>query len=257
MPGVSKCLTRAGPAGHVVSDGDRGCLRSVQGRPAAWVPHTNPGMEERPASSVMGAADSVNEKAPDRDSRDQRCSALRDRLWVGRQATFESLDKYVLTLSSGALALSLSLIRDVVPLVSAQWFPALVVSWTAFVGAIALTMASFVVGQLAHDKQLDILEKFQQGDDRAFDNEANPFVNWTKWPNYAAVGAFFIGLVATVAFVAINTSEARTVSEQDKQMTTREKKGIVPPNVPRPQPSFPPDRQKPPEPVQPSKQGRK
>ena len=205
----------------------------------------------------MGAADTVNEKPPDQESRDQRCRALRERLWTGRQATLESLDKYVLTLSSGALALSLSLIRDVVPLLSAHWFVVLVVSWTAFVGAIALTMASFVVSQFAHDKQLDILEKYQQGDEGALDKEANPFAKWTMWLNYAAVGAFFIGLVATVAFVTVNTSEARAVSTQDKQTTPGEQKGIVPPNLPRPQPSPQPDRQKPPEPSPPSKQSRK
>jgi hypothetical protein len=53
---------------------------------------------------------------------------LRDRLWEGRQANFESLDKYILTLSSGALALSLSFIKEVVPLPSALWLPVLFVS---------------------------------------------------------------------------------------------------------------------------------
>jgi hypothetical protein len=205
----------------------------------------------------MGDSVIVDEKAPERKLRDQECNALRGQVWAGRQANFESLDKYLLTLSSGALALSLSLIKDVVPLYSAHWFAALVVSWIAFVGAILSTVASFVASQLAHDRQLDNLEKYQQGDGPALDEQCNPFVTWTQCLNYFAVVAFFVGVVSTVAFVALNTSEARAVNTQNKQTESGEHKGIVPPGLPRPQPPRQPESQKPVVPPPSPKQGGK
>jgi hypothetical protein len=129
------------------------------------------------------------------EQREDHCNALRDRLWIGRQANYESLDKSILTLSSGALALSVTFIKDLVPIAASVWSFALYVSWLMFVLAIISTLASALVSQAAHERQLENVESYRGGTD---DLEAknNPCITGIKWLNRASATFFFIGLVA-------------------------------------------------------------
>src|SRR5580692_9406356 len=67
----------------------------------------------------------------------------RDKVWEDIKSGTESFDKYMLTFSSGALALSLAFIKDVVPLGRAVWITSLIGSWIAFVLCILVTLMSF------------------------------------------------------------------------------------------------------------------
>lgn len=79
--------------------------------------------------------------------------------WDDIQSTTDSFDRNVLALSSGALALSLGFIKDIVPsgLSHAAWRWSLYGSWFCFGLCILLTMFSFPIGiaaQRIHLKKL-------------------------------------------------------------------------------------------------------
>lgn len=67
----------------------------------------------------------------------------RRKIWEDKASGTENFDKYLITFSTGALALSLSFIKDIVPLKDAIWVPLLIVSWVAFLLAALVTLVSF------------------------------------------------------------------------------------------------------------------
>lgn len=170
------------------------------------------------------------------EQKDAHCDALRDRLWAGRQANYESLDKSILTLSSGALALSLSFLKDLVPMTVSIWFPALITSWVLFVLAISFTLLSTYVSQSAHDRQLENLDAYRRGEDDALDERNNRFIPLLKRFNRLSAACFFGALLATVIFVGVNASKARIMSQANNNQQT-EQRGIVPPRLPAPGPA--------------------
>jgi hypothetical protein len=176
------------------------------------------------------------------EERQRHCDALRDRLWIGRQANYESIDKNILGLSSGALALSIAFIKDVVPLAAATWFFLLMLSWLLFAAAITFTLLACLTSQAAHDRQLENVEAFRSGEDGALEENNNRHIASTKWLNRAAVICFFTGLFATLTFVGINTAKVRYMSDSNKSAAPPEKRGIVPPSLPSPPRQPPPDK---------------
>jgi len=52
----------------------------------------------------------------DQEQRQKLCDEHRRQIWQDIQSSADNFDKYILTLSSGALGLSLSFIKDIVPL---------------------------------------------------------------------------------------------------------------------------------------------
>jgi hypothetical protein len=93
---------------------------------------------------------------------------------------------------------------------------------------------------------LDNVEEYRQGKDDALDEKNNPLVGYTKWLNYSAVGAFFVGIVATLLFVALNTHQVKIMSTEKKPTTPDEQRGIVPPRLPPRTPTPQPGTQPPP-----------
>jgi hypothetical protein len=169
-----------------------------------------------------------------RSEREERCNQLHERLQAGRQATYEQQDKAVLTLSSAALALSTSFLKDLVPLPKASLIAFLIGSWIAFSGAILSTMFSYYLSQRAHDQQLANLENYRGGHDDALDDQHNPFRIWTERFNRASLCCFAIGLLATTIFVGVNTLHLARMG--DKKITLPpEKKGITPATLPKQQ----------------------
>lgn len=70
----------------------------------------------------------------------------------------DSFDKSMLTLSSGALGVSLAFIKDIVPLGQAAWIFLLLASWIAFALCIVTTVVSFQFSIAALKKQRDFLD---------------------------------------------------------------------------------------------------
>src|SRR6266404_1798749 len=105
---------------------------------------------------------------PSQDQRPQLYDEHRQRAWQDIQSSSDDFDKYILTLSSGALGLSLSFIKEIVPLGTAVWRSMLYFSWGCFGLCILLTILSYQFGILAQKEHLRNLPKFYiEGDQKA------------------------------------------------------------------------------------------
>lgn len=121
----------------------------------------------------------------------------------------DSFDKSMLTLSSGALAVSLAFIKDIVPLGTASWIWLLIVSWTAFALCIVTTVVSFLFSIAAHKKHRELLDTMWTTRKREL-AELEPSV-WNRLVGVctrAALTLFLVGLASTMIFVVKNVSSA-------------------------------------------------
>jgi hypothetical protein len=157
----------------------------------------------------------------------------RRKVWEDVKSGTENFDRYMLTLSAGALGLSLAFIKDIVPLGMAIWIPSLVASWIAFILCILITLVSFRISILALEKMVPHLDEYYlKGNPAAFNRHMKSL--WTKasdWCAYAALICFVSGLVFTMMFVGFNIGEVKRMSKQEtatKVMQSSEQKGIKP-----------------------------
>ena len=129
----------------------------------------------------------------------------RGRLETQLQAAYDQFDKAILTLSGGALALSIGFIKDVVPLSRAVWKPLLISSWVGFAVAVLLTVVSFLVSQRAYELQIQSAQDYFVDDVADALNRRNHCSRWVRMLNIAAISFFMIAVVLTISFVAVNT----------------------------------------------------
>jgi len=121
----------------------------------------------------------------------------------------DSFDKSMLTLSSGALAVSLAFIKDIVPLGTASWICLLIISWTAFALCIVTTVVSFLFSIAAHKEHRELLDKMWITRKREL-ADLKPSV-WNRLVGIctrAALTLFLVGLASTMVFVVKNVSSA-------------------------------------------------
>lgn len=128
----------------------------------------------------------------------------RGRLEVRLQAAYDQFDKAILTLSGGALALSIGFIKDVVPLGRALWKPVLVTSWIGFAVAVLLTGVSFQVSQRAYQFQIKCAEDYYVDHMVEALERRNHHSVWLGRLNIAAIVTFMLAVVLTICFVAVN-----------------------------------------------------
>ena len=110
-------------------------------------------------------------------------------------------DKSVLTLSGGALALSLTFLKELAGpdpertgLIYGAWL---------FLGlAIAFMLVSLLTSQRAYQRQRELLNALQHGDDVSA--ESNSPAWWTQSLNLASIGAFLFGVALIAWFVGHN-----------------------------------------------------
>jgi len=125
----------------------------------------------------------------------------------------ENFDKSVLTLSSGGLAFSLGFLKDFVPINKAVGAWVLYTSWGGLTAATCLTMISFLVAAKSQDFQQALANAYYlQGDESAF-TRRNPWDRATIWLNRVSGACFFVGVVLTTAFVAINLTRAQEMTD--------------------------------------------
>ena len=122
-----------------------------------------------------------------------------------RAESFKAFDQAILTLSAAGLGLSLTFIKDVVPIGSARWLLVLPISWGAFALAILSTMGSFIASRMAADGMLDKAEQYYiHGDESQLQRKIKA-MQWTGVLNWVSAGLFAAGVVLTTLFVALNT----------------------------------------------------
>jgi hypothetical protein len=141
----------------------------------------------------------------------------RKKAWEDSVSGSENFDKYLLAFSSGALGLSLTFIKDIVPLKDAIWIPSLIVSWGAFIACILVTLASFRISIRALEKMSPALDDFYlKGNADAFNKHLESW--WTKavdWCAYAGIFFFVLGLTCTMIFAGVNVARANGMAEKE------------------------------------------
>jgi magnesium-transporting ATPase (P-type) len=150
-----------------------------------------------------------------------------------------SFDKSMLTLSSGALALSITFIRQIAPAPRFETY--LYLAWSGFILALLCTLVSFLSSQTALRKQRDILDLNYQ-DSRSASEQKNLMSAVTNYLNWFSILSFIIGVLCLTVFAIKNLSiQEEMMSEKTpsaaQQSSEVEKRGFVPPKPPVEQPS--------------------
>jgi hypothetical protein len=121
---------------------------------------------------------------------------------IGKQdANSSAYDTQILTLSSGALGLSLVFLKDIVPISRIVARGYLVSSWGCFIIAILSTLASFQLSQRAIKialRDLELTPVFSE------EEKFNPWAFLTEFCNYLSGLVFLTGVVLTAIFVWFN-----------------------------------------------------
>ena len=119
----------------------------------------------------------------------------RDTLLALEQKSQEAYDKTVLTLSGGALALSMAFIKDVVPLSGAHNKSLLFWAWAVWAGSMACSVMSFYVSGIALRKAICELDDPCTSKRHKFWDALTNLLN-------AGAGAFFILGVFSICIFA-------------------------------------------------------
>jgi len=131
----------------------------------------------------------------------QRYLEERRLLIEGESKVSARFDTSLLTLSGGALILSMTFIKDLVknaPLHKC----ALVVAWISYGLTITLMLISLLTSQRAFIRQRDILDATL--DDPAKNSSCNCWSCATKWLNRISIGAFVVATIFMGYFIIIN-----------------------------------------------------
>jgi len=110
-------------------------------------------------------------------------------------------DKYVLTLSSAALAFSINFLKDVVGQHPTNLL-FLIGSWMAFGASCAVTLLSFQMSQKVYHRTVEILDaQFENPSACPLENE---YLGRTSRLNNLSLLCFALGIVLTIAFMGSN-----------------------------------------------------
>lgn len=125
----------------------------------------------------------------------------RKQLIDAERETAQQFDKAILTLAAGALALSITFIKQIAPHPKSQSIYFLIVAWILFSFSILSTLISFLVSQAACRRQREILDQDISEKERKIKNNA---ADWTNRLNYLSIAFFILGIVFLIIFSAIN-----------------------------------------------------
>jgi hypothetical protein len=127
----------------------------------------------------------------------------------------DSFDKSMLTLSSGALGVSLAVIKDIVPLNSASWLSLLYASWFAFALCIATTVVSFLFSIAAQKEHRELLDEvWTTKNHELAKREPSRSNKAVKACTRIALTLFLVGLACTIIFVVVNVSRLHAEDAQ-------------------------------------------
>ncbi|MGH8525794.1 MAG: hypothetical protein ACREXY_16795 [Gammaproteobacteria bacterium] len=121
----------------------------------------------------------------------------RDLLYRLHHQASQDFDKTLLTIATGALALSVAFVDKIAspPIEGAGW---IIAAWILFAGSILNVLASF---QTSMEAIADYIDQLDAGDDLSKDTAPK---RWTRRLNSFAAGSLVAGTVALVVFAAIN-----------------------------------------------------
>lgn len=138
--------------------------------------------------------------------------SYRDHLVSARQKAYEDYDKALLTLSSGALALSIAFVKDFVGdgILTALWL--LTIAWAAWSFSIVITLVSFRLSQGALTTAIDAVDASEDQSRR----EVTKLAGQVEKANLASGILFVVGVVLLVVFATLNISNRHAEKEASK-----------------------------------------
>jgi hypothetical protein len=165
--------------------------------------------------------DAVADDKKDGPTNDELYARLNATLSERELSNSENYDKSILMYATGALALSLSFIKDIVPLKEAIGTGYLEASWLFWIGAIVSVLTSFVLGQEANELQRKLALRYYYEDDETAYKEENKWIKYVKRANLTSGVLFVLGALATMVFAWSNIEHQRHLPTSEvKQMAT-------------------------------------
>jgi hypothetical protein len=147
----------------------------------------------------------------------------------------KTFDKYILTLSSGALGLSLAFIKIIKSINPGSEFW-LVAAWVLFSLSTLSTLISFLTSQIACRKQVDILEaSFFPEDKKKETSESNHYSTATGILNITSITLLILGVSVFIIFATQNIKTIDTTEDymSNKFSTENVTNGMKPPQSPK------------------------
>lgn len=140
-------------------------------------------------------------KNKDTEERKRLYESARKEILDARTQNMNNLGKSILTLSSGAIGVSLFFLKYHVSTGAQQdkSYVYLLVSWVSLVSAILFIVLSYLFGGFAADKQLKIAEDYYLNGKGM---RLNKFNFWTNFFNITGSITFMIGIYFLLKFVS-------------------------------------------------------
>jgi len=113
-------------------------------------------------------------------------------------------DKAALTLSAGALGLSVTFLEKIAPHPTPCTSWMVLLAWLCFIGSITSVLASFHFSQVACRKQREILDDLYRAGGKLNVEPTNSFAVWTEKLNYGSFGLFIVGVLFLTLFAWFN-----------------------------------------------------
>ncbi len=150
----------------------------------------------------------------------KRCDEIHDayraELLKRQLSNTENYDKAIFSLSSSALALSLTAIKFIIPIDTAYYLWAIKLSWVLFLFTIILSLGSFLVSNHGITKQLSIAEDLYIKGLVKAQTEKNYFANLNSVLNYITGTMFVLAISMTIFFVTVNINGSSKMSNEKK-----------------------------------------
>ena len=134
----------------------------------------------------------------------------------GAHAALQEFDRAILTLSAGALGLSLAFIKDIVPLNKAIHLVLLFGSWVLFGASILLTLVSFVASQKAFKHSQKVAYQYYMEQKHEILDQRHVPALVTRYLTYAAGVCFLVALIMTLVFTTVNVSNLSAILQTTK-----------------------------------------
>lgn len=128
----------------------------------------------------------------------------RNHLLESRRQSYDQFDKAIFLLSGGGLTVSLTILKDIIPLNSAQFKFLLATTWIFFMLSMIFTLVSFISSQYAIDKQIKLTDDYFLNDNESALSQQNIGLVTTKYLNYSSAASFILGVISLLLFVYLN-----------------------------------------------------
>ena len=127
-------------------------------------------------------------------------------------------DKAILTLASGAFAVSISFMRFVAPEPAEGTLTVLGIAWFLFAASISFVLSSFQISIWAHKREEEILNYvYSTGQEPIGKNAKNVAITATVWLNIFALMFFIAGLFFWASFAMQNLAKADDTDVRTKR----------------------------------------